>query len=361
MGHLPIGVQNPFSMIHMCCSHAEGFAKLMRNTLSRVQPPWSIVIYADGITPQDPLSKTDERKIDTVYWSFLEFADALCHEEVWLVLTCARTTELKKIDGGLSRIVAQLLRDFFFNENGNNFAGAGMKLNLLGDVEGVQQMPLTANLAAVLADEPALHDLLLCKGHAGFKPCVLCQNVVLRRYFDPCKHGGFAVPHSCTDDSRFVLHSDASIRASYRRLHSMKNEISETEFAELEKVHGWNYSAWGLVHEPFVHASSQVMFDWMHLYLQSGLIDVEFGQLMRALYDAGSPVTWAILNSYMSKWTWPKAVTSPKTEVLFCQSAAKVVWQPAGGFCQPSFLVLMGFHGFQWVFVVATLRPLKTP
>ena len=82
VGHLPIGVQNPFSMIHMCCSHAEGFAKLMRNTLSRVQPPWSIVIYADGITPQDPLSKTDERKIDTVYWSFLEFADALCHEEV---------------------------------------------------------------------------------------------------------------------------------------------------------------------------------------------------------------------------------------------------------------------------------------
>ena len=76
------------------------FAKLMRNTLSRVQPPWSIVIYADGITPQDPLSKTDERKIDTVYWSFLEFADALVHEEVWLVLTCARTNELKKIDGG---------------------------------------------------------------------------------------------------------------------------------------------------------------------------------------------------------------------------------------------------------------------
>jgi len=68
-----LGVQNPAAMLFVA-SQSEGFAALMTETLQQHAMPLHFVIYADGITPQDGLSKYDGRKVQAIYYSLPSLA-----------------------------------------------------------------------------------------------------------------------------------------------------------------------------------------------------------------------------------------------------------------------------------------------
>ena len=87
----------------------------MRDRLAIHPPPWGLVLYADGITPADALAKHDARQIQAIYYSYLEFGEAvLCTEEVWFVLAAVREKQLKRFDGYLTTLLSFLFDRFFF-------------------------------------------------------------------------------------------------------------------------------------------------------------------------------------------------------------------------------------------------------
>ena len=306
-GAMTVGVQNPFAMLHTCCAKSEHFSALLRAKLACNKVPWRFIFYADGVSPADGLAKHDRRKLVAVYWSFAELGhEALCSEEVWMVATVVRDSVVRDLDGGLSHLFALLLKRAFFNPSGFDFRRSGMTLRL-----GEESVMLFAQWAILLADELALKEILLCKGHAGYKPCVLCSNVVLHALSGKRPlESAWAVTTACTDASSFKLNTDESVRASMARLSEAKDSFSAQDFAELQVVHGFSFNPRSLLLDQHLQigAASCVMFDWMHVYCVGGLLDVELGQCMRALHDQRAPTTYTVLGAYVAKWTWPKAV-----------------------------------------------------
>ena len=106
----------PGRMLHYCARHCSGFATLLADAVRRcgTEEPWELIVYADGISPQDTLSKNDQRKFYAIYSSLKQFGEeALGTEEPWFTLSIARLTELQKLDGGLSHLLGVLLDTFF--------------------------------------------------------------------------------------------------------------------------------------------------------------------------------------------------------------------------------------------------------
>ncbi len=110
--------------------------------------------------------------------SFLEFgARVLSVEGVWLVMASVRNKILQSLDGHLSHFLDLILSRFMFDGVGNDLERSGIILNI-----GDRTHMLTAGLGVLLADEPALREVLLNQGHAGFKCCALCKHVCLHRW-----------------------------------------------------------------------------------------------------------------------------------------------------------------------------------
>ena len=313
---LKIGVQNPFAFLYKCTSESPAFADHMLPLLISGAICKNI-FYADGITPSDALIKHDKRSVWAVYWSLLDFGiTVLGVEEVWMTLTVVRSKKLAEIAGGLSRLLRRLLEEFFFKSDGNNFESTGMFLKLCGQ-ERSYPKPLLANYYCTIADEPALKEMFMAKGHAGKKPCLLCMNVILARFFVERMKRNF-IPHTAIGG--FKHHTDASIRLVKDKLSTAG---SPGTLEELEIIHGFNYHPDSLSCSPHVGVASSLMWDWFHCYLEDGLIDNEFGELMCALKASASPFNYEACRIYVSHWSWPKAVHSPDVDELLGKRAAK--------------------------------------
>ena len=70
---------------------------------------WRLVVYFDGVTPTDGMSKkVDKRALEVIYWTFLEFQPYLYMEELWFECTVLRKVTAKKIPAGMSFVVREV-------------------------------------------------------------------------------------------------------------------------------------------------------------------------------------------------------------------------------------------------------------
>ena len=125
-------------MMHYCATHCNGFAGLLAETLARhgTDAPWDLIVYADGVSPEDTLSKNDKRKLWAIYLCFHQFGQvALGTEEPWSTLAIVRLTELSKLDGGLSHLLGALLDTYMFNPEGVIFSSSGVALAMASSCE----------------------------------------------------------------------------------------------------------------------------------------------------------------------------------------------------------------------------------
>ena len=113
-GNIPVGIVNPRAILSIAVGQCEPFSALFARALRECPLPWRIILYTDGVTPQDALSKVDRRKLVAVYWSFMELGPrVLSTEEAWFVVACVRAGKLAKVDGGLSRFLRDVLEKYF--------------------------------------------------------------------------------------------------------------------------------------------------------------------------------------------------------------------------------------------------------
>ena len=309
-----IAVQSPAAMLVHCSENCRGFRKLLQDTYDRhgANAPWSLILYADGVSPADTMSKNDQRTFYAVYWSFQEFGPAaLATEEVWFTLAVMRTTLLEQIPGGLSHVLRTLFEEFFFNPAaGIDFERSGVLLRLASGVA----IALCCTLAVAIADEPALKDMFCAKGHQGLRCCMLCRNIIQARYWDEGRDAG-NVRHTCRDFRQFKKHTDQTIRAALAKL----DNVPGPRLEEAEKLLGFNHVPRNFARHPSVKVASILMWDWMHLYLVGGLLAQELGWTM-----AGMRGAFATMGEFVGLWTWPFAQAGNFAKLFTKKAAAGV-------------------------------------
>ena len=129
-------------------------------------------------------------------------------EEVWFCVACTRLSVTDEVKHGICHMLNTMINRFFFNPTGNNLRTTGVLLPLQ------QPLLLQAKMGCILGDEPALHDALLCNGHAGLRCCALCD-VILRQYYTgSMRH--VSVSHSSAEMS--TSHTDDFVRQLLHRL-----------------------------------------------------------------------------------------------------------------------------------------------
>ena len=82
---VPVEVQHPFAMLHHACLTSKPLSALMKRCIEKRPPslakPWSLVLYADEVTPGNQLAYKSHRKFWAVYWSVLEWGPQVLSDE----------------------------------------------------------------------------------------------------------------------------------------------------------------------------------------------------------------------------------------------------------------------------------------
>ena len=312
----------PGPMLYASCKDSSNFRALMRSKLQKYpctpHSPWRLILYFDGISPRDPLAKgTDYRGVDAIYWSFIEFEEHLSNENAWFVLSAARVAKVRDLPGGIGESLRLLIKKFFFNPNPGevNLKTTGVTLDISQDGDGSAHATLVAKITCTIGDEEALRELHMNKGHAGTKPCAICRNMVNQKFdYSAYDASGWYVSDASLDPSKWVYNTDEIVvkildrnRPIWERLD--RGEISDERFRQLTQLSGWNYhpNHIALDAELAYGVMSVLCFDWMHIYVVSGVVDKEVKAFMESP-RVKKVVRGNDLDEYFQQWSWPKRV-----------------------------------------------------
>jgi hypothetical protein len=348
-----IAFQNPLACLYYNCQKSPHYAEIVREALERhpcgPATPWTLVLYQDGVDPSDGLSNNHSRKSTVWYWSFQEFGlRHLACEEVWGTLCVMRSTAVNKLDGAITRLFCHLLSLFFGPVHDIRLTGVAVSVD--GSLRGEQPLHshIFAEVGVLIADLPALKEMVGCKGHGGHKPCFLCRNATNHAIPGRPLHlvCPDAVPITDFDFDKFIKYTDDDIKETLRRLDShhdafVAGAMTKVEFQARESVLGWTWVRDNpLLTEKFrLRLASSAMFDWAHVYVNDGLADDELGMCMKVLHSNRTASTYRELGEYVARFTVPKS--SPSVTRLFSQPAAKANLRKSGFTCSGSeFLTL---------------------
>ena len=136
---------------------------------STINDPWGLILYCDEIIPGNVLGRA-ERKVWTIYATFLQFGDHLSHEDAWLTISVERSAFVATLGGGIAQMMGHVLQSIFCCPIQDPRLGFRLKATS-GDTT------LFFNLSMVLADGAAQKQVWSSKGDSGTKFCLLCANV----------------------------------------------------------------------------------------------------------------------------------------------------------------------------------------
>ena len=207
---------HPLGFIEVATRDLGMFNTFMRQTLDLHNNHVSLIVYNDEVDPGRELATRHARKIEAVYWSFVEYGlPALNHEHFYFTFTVLRSDIRMQVAGGMSQVVKQLLRVIF------NTGGVDMRVGVVCRFRGDNAARLIiGNVKVMLQDERAHKCITLSKGATGVMPCALCMNVHNHRFKRPSPTD---LPLTHLKVTDFVLHSNDSIRAIFSRLQERAN------------------------------------------------------------------------------------------------------------------------------------------
>ena len=175
-----------------------------------------------------------------------------------------------------------------------------------------------AKLHTVVADEAALKSLYEFKGSSGNLICLLCANITSRTHGDlPANdHSGSGELHdlSCIDSNLFVRKTDKQIFTAQALLASRQPILSKKDFSLLESSMGLSFNPYGVLANRSMPLVKCLKWDWMHVYVVSGLFHVEATQLLPVLHVHGA--TFQMIQSFISELEWPHNLKNRRTETL---------------------------------------------
>ena len=92
---------HPFAMLWYLTSISANFADMMRRCVSSGKP-LRLVIYADGLVPGNPFRPEKSRKLECIYWTFVDWPGWLLSRTfTWPCLSIIRSSVVDDLEGGM--------------------------------------------------------------------------------------------------------------------------------------------------------------------------------------------------------------------------------------------------------------------
>lgn len=145
------------------------------------------------------------------------------------------------------------------------------------------------------------------RGASGNIICLCCRNVTRKNSgLAASDRTGMAVELCETDVTKFIEHTDDSLRETVEYMDSCKDTMRTGEFNDLQKALGINYAPFGVfwcaaLLRWFFQPIACLMYDWMHICLVNGIYNLEVGCLLKAM----RPMRYYDVDKFFAQFTWP--------------------------------------------------------
>ena len=265
--------------------------------------PWGLALYCDEVVPGNPLSHDNTRKVWVFYGSFVEFGfTELSREQLWLTLCVIRTSVIPSIQGGVSQILAAMVKHIF-KDNPCNPTNVGV---VLKGPDGAS-IRLFFDFSVFIADGAAHRSIWNCKGDSGSKFCIFCRNLFAEK-IGIVEDGETLLVCSQIDRSTFDLAMDSDIFGTVDRLVQKKQELSAAHFKKWEQAAGFTLNPGGILFDPnlrdVVKPISQHMADWCHGMFVKGVFQTTAFLLILALSSCKVDV-YTAMTIFLASWQLP--------------------------------------------------------
>ena len=322
---LPIrlNVLNPISYLCILLMASVGFSQLVERTYDAnpctMDKPWRLALYSDEVTPGDAFSVTLARKVQVVYWSFLEFEHLLSDENTWMIATAKRSSEVAKVSGQMSQVMGQVAKLFVYGDS--SFDGSGIWVKLATG----RKIRLFAKIGMFIQDGGAHKATFHCKGDSGSRFCMLCRNV-----FSLKSELGGDVDEDGDSYSSIIKVADLDfaeseeIIESLERVHHFRTIDTAKDFEKRCIANGFSYSGYNLLLDPdlrdHLDPKDQFCHDWMHCLFQSGVWNIVTFLVLAALAKNGFRNVYAHLHDWLSDWHGPAKFKMQKPWQYFAKT-----------------------------------------
>ena len=291
---------DPKAFLQAAVKNSRGFAEMLGQlqTGQSFASPLSWCLYIDEVTPGNALRPRQNRKVFVAYWSCLEWTTrVLQSEEAWFPLMVVLSTVVKAI-GGVNVLWKYVMQQVLCEMQ------AGVVVEL-----PVGARMLFFQMKCFICDEVALKQSLETKGATGTICCPCCQNVLdMKSTLLLHDESGELVSSTCTDYSKFRLHTPESMAAAAGYVARASRHATAAELKRLEQSMGINHHAAGVLLDaelgPLFFGS--IMFDWMHILFVTGIVNIQCGLTLGILHGAG----WSTerVNVFLNAFRLPQRI-----------------------------------------------------
>ena len=262
--------------------------------------PYSLVMFADEVTPGNVLRLDNKRKTLCIYVTIREFGSRYIKDEkCWLPIAAIRSVVAKGVLGGQSACVAMILDRMFIRDRIRDDG-------ILLDLGGGRHVNLFFQLGNIIADVEGHRAIWSAKGASGKLPCLLCLNVLSEHV-----ESDYLVHFSCADADLFDIASDSDIWKKADILESESRTATKKAFDRLQMVHGLTYSPhgllWSMPLRRYVSPTTCITYDSMHCIMSNGIGQFEVGLLLGGLKTIGT--SWEHVRDFATAdWHFPSAI-----------------------------------------------------
>ncbi len=306
--------QHPWAFLEAACAVSTNFTRLLQSTLDRSSNVLSIAIYTDEISPGQQLTSHNPRKTQTCYWGILEYGwPRLSCEHAWNTLPLALTGEIEKIPDTMAFFFKLCLKMFLGDP-----VSSDLRNGILLRIPSESSPRLVRGTVAICVQDERAHKVAAaCKGAAALKLCALCSNVVCFKSECVKAGGGKLVSSAECDVSKWIPHTNDTLRAIQLALADEKVNGNASSLAAKQTRLGFNLCPDGMLPDPHLNLDYVNLWawDWMHCYCCSGIFISEVRELFARLKKR-SKFGPDVFDKYLQLWRWPRGYANGKQ---FCR------------------------------------------
>lgn len=275
------------------------FLKFHAAKPSSITMPYKAVVYCDEMHPGNMLNSTS-RKAWCCYLGFLDMGTLLSRSDMWFCLCVVRTSEVAKLQAGMSQVLRLILEDLF----GDGLPETGV---LLTSPKG--SLRLHFALGMILQDGSAHKQIFANRQDAGSKPCFICSNIFYLRSGEEehCK-----IFKQFTKYEQLHISTDQDVLDSWHRLAEKSKVLSQADFKLHQQAAGLTYNEHALLNSQMLKRCgllkpiSLYCFDYMHGMCSSGLMGDITYLVLESIHNSGVKV-WQDIQPWLGIWVLPKA------------------------------------------------------
>jgi hypothetical protein len=277
----------PFALLWQLTQVSAGYAALLRACVGNAMG--RIAVYVDEVVPGNNLRPDHARAFYAVFWLFTDYPDWLRSSAFgWHDMVIVKASAVAEIKGGISAVVADVLRIFWGQAMGDyNMSTLGVRVaSPQGDYT------LRAQFRIFLMDERAEKSIAGVKGSSGSKMCMSCRNVVGRidpaSVAPPFRH--FSSPGLAGCDPQTI----ASFDADLEYLRGQHGAATNAQFNDMQQALGIAFDLDSLAYSDMrgcARIPDSRFCDWMHnLVASGGVAQYQVNQFVHAMATGGLPL-----------------------------------------------------------------------